>query len=247
MKFCSENAKDIQKYFQGAYIKFPGLQGVFGDGKSAADAGEIIHTVEHVTNDVIKGKRLEGKESVPYEFFLYSEQDQPAPEIEFILPKKSYFNDSQGQALMLFRIPARQYKRGVCSDNTSIVQLTAEGTFEAYPLTVVTLTEYVGKQAYHKFAPPVGPSYAVTRRIAVAKCGHIFIDRTKVGTIDYAANTIKLGRELFEPEIRKAMRQHGQAFNIVVQEAPAKKVKKTLSEKWGVGDDGELVNLMEVE
>jgi hypothetical protein len=248
MKFCSENSKDIQKYFQGAFIKFPGMQGVFGDGVAAADAGDIIHTVEQVTSGYIKGKRLEGTDAVPYEFCLYSEDEVAPPEIEFILPRKSFFNGMNG-ALMLFRIPARQYKRGVCTDNTAIVQLQTDGSFEPYPLTINTLTEYVGKQAYLRFEAHKLPSYAVTRRIAVAANGHVFMDRVKIGTVDYTAKTIKLGRDLFVPEIQKALRQHAQihTFAVVVADQPAKKVKKTLSEKWGVGDDGELVNLMDVE
>ena len=248
MKFCSENSKDIQKYFQGAFVKFPGMAGVFGDGAVAAEAGDIIHTVEQVTSSYIKGKRIEGNDAVPYEFCLYSEAEVVPPEVEFILPKKSYYNGPSG-ALMLFRIPARQYKRGVCSDNTAIVQLQSAGTFEPYPLTVITLTEYVGKQAYKRFEAHKLPSYAVTRRIGVAANGHVFMDRVKIGTIDYTTNTIKLGRDLFVPEVQKALRIHGQSqvFTVVVANQPAKKVKKTLSEKWGVGDDGELVNLMEVE
>lgn len=248
MKFCAENSKDIQKYFQGAFVKFPGMGGVYGDGSAAKDAGDIIHTVDHVTPNSIKGKRREGDEDVPYEFLLYSEDEAPPPEVEFILPRKGFFN-ADSHAYMLYRIPARQYKRGVCNDNTAIVKLTADGSFNEQPLDIKLLTAYVEKQAYRGFASHGLSSYAVSRRIAVSASGMVFIDRVRVGSVDTSEKTITLSQILFQHEIERALVEHGQYnFKVVVaQPNPNKKKVKKITDTWGIDSDFNIIDMQEVD
>lgn len=248
MKFCAENSKDIQKYFQGAFVKFPGMGGVYGDGSVAKEAGDIIHTVDQVTPNSIRGKRREGDEDVPYEFMLYSEDDAPPPEVEFILPRKGFFN-ANGYAYMLYRIPARQYKRGVCTDNTAIVKLTAGGNFDEQELNIQLLTAYVEKQAYKGFADHGQNSYAVSRRIAVAQNNMIFIDRVRVGSVDYKEKAVTLSQVLFQQEIERALVEHGQ-YNmrvVVAQPNPNKKKVKKITETWGIDADFNIVDMQEVD
>lgn len=250
MKFCAENSKDIQKYFQGAFVKFPGMGGVYGDGSAAKEAGDIIHTVDQVTPSSIRGKRREGDEDVPYEFILYSEDDVPPPEVEFILPRKGFFNTSNG-AHVLFRIPARQYKRGVCTDNTMILRLQANGEFEQQPLDIGLLTAYVEKQAYRGFkeCTPGMSSYAVSRRMAVTAGGLIYIDRVKIGSINYQDKKITLGQNLFQQEVERALAEHGQ-FGIRIEIAapnPNKKKVKKITEQYGIDADGNVVEMQEIE
>lgn len=248
MKFCTENSKDIQKYFQGAFVKFPGMAGVYGDGSECVGAGDIIHTVEQVTSTMIRGKRREGDEDVPYEFNLYSEDDAPPPEVEFILPRKGFFN-ANGAAHMLYRIPARQYKRGVCSDNTAILKLTAGGNFDEQEVNIQVLTAYVEKQAYRGFGEHGLSSYAVSRRIAVAANNMIFIDRVRVGSVDFKDKAIVLGQPLFQQEIERALVEHGQ-YNMRVTVAapnPNKKKVKQITEAWGIDSDFNIVDMQEIE
>lgn len=221
MKFCQENHADIKKYFQGSFIKFP-------------QAGDTVHFVDRVESTYIRGRlysqNAEGKyEDQPFVFHL-NPKDDNTPEVEFILPRKSYFNFDNA-AYMLYRIPARQYHRGVTPDNTAIARLAMNGEFPSYNLGFDRLTAYVGKQAFCNFAQRGWDSYAVSRRCAVAACGDVFIDRTKVGRISYEGQgCITVHNEIFQSELERIVQEHGQQFLVKVA------VKRPRAKKLGKGD-----------
>lgn len=223
MKFCVETSKDLEKYFRNTFVKFHGIRGVFSDGTECAPADELIHSVESVTPSFIKGKRYENGEIVPYQFMLYSEHDAPAPDIEFILPRKSYFNTNKG-AMLLERIPARQYRRGVCMDNVHI-QLLKDGAFHNQGVGLELLDKYVRKPAFTGFTGVDGPSYAVSRRIAVEKT-KVYVDQTPIGTINYQNKRVNV-IPLFIPELEQVLRDCGQHdWSVALPESPKIKGKK---------------------
>lgn len=231
MKFCAENAKDIDKYFRGSYMKFPSL------------AGDAVHFIDKVTPDQVMGKTLQDGESVPFVFHLYHEESAPAPEIEFILPKKSYFNTPTG-ACLLYRIPARQYRKGVCMDNTAIVKLAIDGSFAPQDISFDLLNLYVGKQAFAKFGEQ-SMSYAVSRRMAVSPAGQLFLDKTRIGSINYDNRTIMVNQQMFVPEVEQVVRANKQSFTVAVKGDSAKKAVRKVTNKYGIDEDGEVVSLME--
>lgn len=223
MKFCLETAKDLNKYFNGTFVKFRGISGVFSDGTECAPADELVHSVDSIQGNMIKGKRFENGETIPYQFLLYSEHSHAAPEIDFILPKKSYFNTGNG-AMLLQRIPARQYRRGICGDNTEILLL--KGTiFHPSAVNFQNLDKYVRKPSWPQFGEQ-GISYAVSRRIAVSGT-QVYVDQTPIGTINYKDRRISV-IPLFAPEIQTILKENGQSnmWQVALPEAPKGKAKK---------------------
>lgn len=222
MKFCTETVKDLDKYFRNTFVKFVGLRGKFSDGTECAPAEELVHSVEVINNSYIKGKRWENGEAVPYQFMLYSEKQVPAPEIEFILPRKSYFNTDDG-AMLLQRIPARQYRRGVCGDNTMIHQLAPSGGFGSLGVQLELMDKYVRKPHFYTFEErPV--SYAVSRRIAIAGT-KVYVDQIIIGSINYATKTVHV-LPLFIPELEAIIKNLGQpGWKVAMPESPKAKAK----------------------
>ncbi len=226
MKFCLEMSSDIKKYFQGSFVKFP-------------MAGEVVHYVDRVDGHQIRGKMFAptetgGFEEQPFVFHLNPE-DSDTPDVEFILPRKSYFNH-QNSAHILFRVPARQYHRGVTNENTCIACLDSDGDFPVQNLSFERITAYVGKQAFCDFRErPDWRSYAVSRRCAVSKSRAVFMDRVRIGTISYnGQGCIMLSSDVFLPEVTKLVAEHGQNLIVKVAEKQAA-VKRATAKKSTTG------------
>lgn len=225
MKFCLETAKDLGKYFNGTFVKFMGIRGVFSDGTECAPADELVHFIDGINGNCIKGKRYENGENVPFQFMLYSEHAHAAPEIEFILPKKSFFNTEQG-TMLLQRIPARQYRRGICNDNTHITLLKSNGGWQNQQVSSALLDQYIRKPAFPPFHPS-DVSYAVSRRIAVANA-QVFVDQTAIGTINYDKKSVAV-LPLFASEIQAILKENGQANEWMVSLPESPKVARKAS------------------
>lgn len=217
MKFCQETVSDLKKYYQGSFVKFP-------------EAGEMLHMVEDVRSDRLRGKRWaiseeSGEyEEQPFEFLLHRD-DEHTPCIEYVMPVKSYFNHG-GHAWLLARSPARQYRRGVTSENTVIQMLESNGTFDGYNPSFERLESYVQKKHFEGFHKITGGSYAVAPRIAIAANGSVFVDRVKVGTINYDKSTVYLGSPLFVAEIEAVITATSSAFVVEVAAQAKKRTRR---------------------
>lgn len=230
MKFCVENISDIDKYFRNTFVKFTGLRGTFQDGTDCPPAEELVHSVERISGNIISGKRWEDGQTIPYQFYLYPEADAHAPDVEFILPKKSFFNADEG-AYLLQRIPARQYRRGICADNTIIQLLHSGGGFINAGVDMSLLNKYIQKPCFYPFAERA-VSYAVSRRMAVAVTGHIYVDYMDIGTINYETGVINV-LPMFHAEVEGVLKQHSQ--HMLMLAPPAGAVPKKRKGKAYVG------------
>lgn len=234
MKFCSENAKDIGKYFVGTYMKFP------------AFAGDILHVVDEVRESIVRGRFWDGKSEEPFEFHLWSQDDEEhnCPDVEFVLPVKSVFMH-EGRAAFLYRNPQRQYRKGVCGDNTTINYLRDDGTWSAWPVTFSVLSSYVGKQAFGGFAAlDKAPehSYALSARLSVAANGRLFADMNQIGVVDWETKRVLVKEKLFLPEVTELL---GGGYTIA-DVKPAPKKGKKITNKYGIDDNGDVVKLEEI-
>lgn len=217
MKFCQGNYRDIQKYFQGSYIKLP-------------EAGETLHWIDRVYEDHIKGKLYQKNEKgeveeEPFIYYLHP-LSEASPEVEYIMPRKSYFNH-EGRAMFLSRIPARQYHRGITAENTQIQALNATA-FVGISINASRLTAYVGKQAFMPFKQHAG-SYAVSSRMAVNELGLLYLDTTKIGRVHYEERLIIVSNEMFIPEVERVLRNHGQTFTVQLAKPNSRAKKKPVA------------------
>lgn len=167
MKFKQENWRDIQKYYQGTYVKF-------------AEFGDTLHYIENVTQDEITGKD-ENKD----DFVLYLHDSQEYV-FEYLLPHKAVFQYG-GDAYLLQRIPARQYKRGLCQENTSFTKVTSG---ERQSLSWQLMTAYTNKQKYFSLKEAIYGkgkmrSLAVTNRMSYARGNdYLYVDNKVIATFN---------------------------------------------------------------
>jgi len=201
MQFCKENWEDIRKYYEKSYMKFPclGDEAVYVDKVSAAG---------------LSGKRR-GTEFDGWEFTF----DKGPREVDFILPRKSFF-EHNGCAHFLARIPARQYKRGITHENTSVWFLGGAG-FSRIDLDLDVVNSYTQKPAFMGFRDTLGTSYPVSSRMAVDPSGRIFVDKTRIGWIEPKEKQIMINRSLFIPEVEKVVEGYNQGMYKILS------VKKT--------------------
>lgn len=206
MNLTSENYRDIEKYYKGCYVKYPEY---FGD--------KLFH-VQRVTDSNITGyhQNDETGEEEPYEYALYPENYEGARSInaEFILPRKSYFM-VKGFAHLLFRLPARQYKKGISDENTAIVRLDGQGGFTSVGIDWDILKAYVNKPSFAKFdLTRTQMSYALSPRIACCLGGNLFVDRVKIGIFHAKEQKIVLKNAMFLDEVQTLVKSCGQEISI---------------------------------
>lgn len=199
MKFCKANHSDLRKYFEKSYIKFPAISG-----------DEAVY-VDTVTSSYMSGTQLPDAEGATEWQFTYGDSNT---DIEFLLPLKSFF-EYDGATYLLHRIPARQYRRGICVDNTNILVLGTDGLVQV-SLVLPLINAYTQKPAFTGFRSGYGASYPVSRRIAVDARGRIFVDFTCIGHYDDKKQEIKVSYDMFVPEIQAVLDASCQTITIVV-------------------------------
>lgn len=189
MIFTHNNVEDIRKYYRNSYVKF-------------RDLGETVCHIEDVTTKRIDDLAVHcvvGRTSEGDLFTLPLWTDQPY-EVEYVLPKKGFFIHKE-KLYQLRRVPARQYCRGVCADNTSIV-CYKHGGFDGVEVTAELLQAYVNKPSIT--FPSTSDLLKTTplllsRRIAILPDTQtVLVDSFKVGSC--LANSITV-RSLFYPEL----------------------------------------------
>ena len=189
MQFNSYNWEDIQRYYRHTFIKFK-------------ETGDTLFYVRDVSLSKVAGTDENGTE-----FALHLNYDDPY-EVDYILPNKSYFQYAK-RACMLQRIPAKQYRRGICSDNVRITGLSKTGGLVAIEVTFDALKAFVSKQAFPSLntvllqkSKPL--SVALSPRFAyIPVGGFLFCDQTCVAQIDAKAKKYTILHQIFKPEIEK--------------------------------------------
>jgi hypothetical protein len=189
MQFNSHNWEDIQRYYRHTYIKFK-------------ETGDTLFYVRDVRPDKVTGTDQDGTE-----FALHLNYDDPY-EVDYILPNKSYFQYAK-RACMLQRIPAKQYRRGICADNVRITGLSKTGGIVAIDVTFDTLKAFVSKQAFPSLNTVLMQkqkplSVALSPRFAfVPVGGFLFCDQTCVAQVDTKTKKVTVLHNIFMPEIKQ--------------------------------------------
>lgn len=189
MMFVPMFADDINKYYRHTYVKFK-------------ETGDTLYYIRDINHRVIRGTDQEGTE-----FELYLSDEHPY-EVDYVLPNKSFFQMAKS-ACLLQRIPAKQYRRGLCSENTRITRIGKTGNLVSMDLSFDVLKAFVAKQTFPSLSTvlmqkskPV--SVALSSRFAyVPETGVIFADITPVASIDKKEKTVVMLYNIFRPEIEE--------------------------------------------
>lgn len=129
MQFVPSARSDIQKYYLNTFLKFK-------------ETGDLLLYLTGVDNHAITGQVEDGRD-----FKLYLSETDPY-EVDYILPHKSFFQFGE-KAVMLQRIPARQYFRGISPENTAVVfKVPGQGELSKLNLGFEVLKAFVQKQKF---------------------------------------------------------------------------------------------------
>lgn len=221
MKFSSENSRDIEKYFHGTWIKLP------VDPEAGHCDPDTLVRIEQVTKRSVIGMSDDDTRYVVY----LSEDPELAFNVDYILPHKSYFL-KDGYAHLLLRVPARQYKRGVCEENTHVYQMSSTGIFSKLPICAALLKGYTKKpffESIHSFYEKGLYSAPLSPRMAISMDGRIFIDTTRVAQYDRHNNVVHTKHRLFAQNLKDVV-GNDVAVQIEMAGPPPKPKKRALSE-----------------
>lgn len=188
MLFTPEQRDDISRYYRHTYVKFP-------------MRGDELFYIQNVESYKITGTHESGEE-----FMLYYSQENPV-DVVFVPPHKSYFQ-YKNRACMLQRIPAKQYNRGICGNNTSIQSLGRTGNITNHDLGFDLLKAYVAKPSFPSFDKAITSkgkmlSVAMSPRFAyVPETKLIYVDQIAIAQVDHPKKQVNVLNAVFLPEIQ---------------------------------------------
>lgn len=187
--FCnSGNYEDVKKYYQGTWVKI-------------TECGDRIYTVDKVTSkytDLSSPSRGDGDEYAEIRIDM-----EVGYTLDYVIPKKTVYQYGE-KALLLQRIPARMWRKGMDSKNTEFLSLDTKGNWKKTSLATPVIEGFVNKPSYYTVEDAlVGfqnalDSAALTPRIAFCKEGQVYIDTIYVGRVKGKALTFKA---IYEPDL----------------------------------------------
>jgi hypothetical protein len=200
MFFTPENREDIKKYFQGTYLKFK------PDDSGKFDSNTLFY-IDHIDSYVVTGKVEDGRE-----FKLFLSEEHPY-EVDYVLPHKSFFQYDK-HAMLLQRVPARQYHRGLCAENTSLSYLDVDkGAIGAAELSFAALKAFVMKQKFMTLKEAITSKKQScvlnTRMMFVPKNNQIYVDFEPVARVN-PGSTIQIIKPLFKHELMQYLHSNNE-------------------------------------
>lgn len=189
MMFVPSAAEDINKYYRHTFVKFK-------------ETGDTLYYIRDVGHRLIRGTDQDGTE-----FELYLSDDHPY-EVDYVLPNKSFFQLANS-ACLLQRIPAKQYRRGLCGENTRLTRIGKTGNLVGLDLSFDALKAFVAKQTFPSLSSVLmkkckAVSLALSPRFAyVPVNGAIFADLHAVAIVNKKDKTINMLHSIFKPEIEE--------------------------------------------
>lgn len=185
MIFHKSVIDDIKKYYLGTIVKFP-------------NTGDRLQQIV----DVYKGE-LRCVDADGFELFLDLDE---AYEVEYAMPSRTVYQMGK-RAAMLYRKPAKQYYRGIHTENTVVVTLTSTGNWSTHNIFINLLQEFVDKPCYQDINlidPRSFDSIALNKYVAVTTHGKVYIHTSHVGSVSFQEKTVTVFNSLFKPELTEA-------------------------------------------
>lgn len=182
-----ENWDDCKKYYQDTWVKFK--EG--GDNKIfyISEVNPKYILAKDINNEIIGVDLEEG----------YT--------IEYAIPKKTTFQLGE-YALHLFRVPARQWKKGINKQNTNFSYLNPGSGWLNYTFDANVINGFVNKPTYYTIENAINEfktsehlkSAALDSRTSMTNKGMVYIDTVPVARADLEKEQVVV-KKLFEPEI----------------------------------------------
>ena len=184
MIFHKSTYNDIQKYYTDNIVKFK-------------ETGDRLWHIVSIRPDEIKCIDADG-----FEIHIDLNEEY---EVDYPLPGRVVYQDGS-YACLLSRKPAKQYNRGIHTQNTSVQFLRKAGDWANYGMSLQKLQQFVDKPAYQTVETidwDCGyESWALNRYFAVSKLGAIKCLSKTIGAFDFNTKKIKLSSSLFKSEVK---------------------------------------------
>lgn len=196
MLFTPANRDDIKRYYTGTYVKFK-------------EHGDMLFQIKDVGYDKVTGILEDGRP-----FSLYMSDEFPY-EVGYVLPHKSYFQ-YKGDAMLLERIPAKQYYRGLREDNTQVGYIRNGGVVFA-GLSFELLKAFVTKQQFYTLS---GAINAKNFKSCVLNSRMMYNRSTKQIYVDFipvafvTEGIINMTRPIFREEVEAYILSTGEKWEI---------------------------------
>jgi hypothetical protein len=186
MLVTPETAEDCKKYFQHCWVKFK-------------EEGEKIFYITHVDKKYIHAKSIQDEEILV--------DHQEGYTIDYLIPKKTVFQHGEC-AVMLSRIPARMWKKGMNKVNTEFKSLDFHGwTSREFDMHIIN--GFVNKPCYYSAQDALNDfaksehlqSAALTPRISISRKGTVYVDTIPVGRWLQEKKTLSV-KKIFNTEVK---------------------------------------------
>lgn len=133
-------------------------------------------------------------------------------EFEFIPVDHGFYNTVKGVRYM-YRVPARQWHRGISDHNTALRSMSAHGPIDVLELDLQALHEIFVKgmdigEAHSKWLEKESKQVALTKHFAVAGNG-VWFYGSKVGEFNDEDFSIKLTNPIVAQELQDCLNRHG--------------------------------------
>jgi hypothetical protein len=187
MIFTTGNWDDINRYYKSTYVKF-------------TEMGDKLFYIRHVNPTSVTGCDEDGTE-----FELYLDDEHPY-EVDYVLPNKSFFQHHK-RAVLLQRVPAKQYQRGISVNNVRLTSLAKTGGLSTLDIGFEILKSFVTKQTYLSLETAVKNTgryvpVALSPRMAyVPDASYIYVDTTPVASLDKKTKSITMLAPIFRNEV----------------------------------------------
>lgn len=200
-KFLSADAHDFRQRYQGTYGYFTHKE------------KRTLCRLDKISTD---GPRayVEFSDRAGLKYLLHPDSEEDNTGFEFLPPKSSYFNTKEGVPLLVTRVPARQYLRGICDRNTSIYNMRNKAQPVDFSTLVKLFEESIGvKDALAVALASDDPSAGVALNQSFAICVSTYAIKCfnqQIGMFDYKEGlfTVSLDSpELWGQEITDAFRR----------------------------------------
>lgn len=182
------NADDVKKYYHQTWVKFPKL------------SGDTLWWIDRVSHEFLEVLSDKGEEAL-----IDLKRGQ---EMDYVIPKKTVYQFGN-KAAYLSRIPARQWKKGMCEKNTKYQTLSST-KWDNHTFDIGIIAAFVNKPAYLDFysvqkqwqcSDFTMMSVALTPRISCNNTGSVFIDDTLVGKYDLTKDLLTT-REIYKENLQ---------------------------------------------
>lgn len=180
--------KDFDKYYRDTYIKV----GITGD--------RLFHVISVSPQEAI----LSDADDPNTDYAINFTKDGGFF-VDYVLPGKNVFQLGN-TACLISRVPQRQWKKGMCSANTSFKTL-AEGKWKSAGFNIQNIQGFINKPCYYtveqataEFGLNTLQAAAITKRVSLSNKGSVFIDDVLVGKFNSLKNVLTT-KTLFAPEL----------------------------------------------